>query len=79
MTIGSAPITPAADIDAQSVSMRPISVAVPRGIVMARGVAVRTNANMNSLKVTITAKIAVATKPGAASGSVMRRNAENRG
>ena len=55
--------------------MRPISVAVPRGMVMARGVAVSTSANRNSLKVTITAKMAVAARPGAASGSVMRRKA----
>ena len=50
-TIGRAPRTPAADIEAQSVSMRPISVAVPRGMVMARGVAVSASANRNSLKV----------------------------
>ena len=57
--MGRAPTTPAADIDAQSVSMRPMRVAVPRGMVMARGVAVSTSANRNSLKVTMIAKIAV--------------------
>ena len=45
ITIGKAPTTPAADIEAQSVSMRPMSVAVPRGMVMARGVDVSTSAN----------------------------------
>jgi hypothetical protein len=58
--------------------MRPISVAVPRGMVIARGVAVSASAKRNSLNVTITAKIAVATMPGAASGSTIRRNAVKR-
>ena len=43
------PTTPAAAIEAKSVSMRPISVPVPRGRVMACGLAVGARANKNPL------------------------------
>src|SRR5262249_11117475 len=73
--IGTAASVPAALIAPQSMSMRVISVEAPTGTVCEFGLDVSTSATRNSLYVTITAKIAVATSPGAASGSTTRLNA----
>src|SRR5262249_13294727 len=74
-TIGTAASTPAALIAPQSMSIRVMSVDAPTGTVCDPGLDVSTSATRNSLYVTMTAKIAVATSPGAASGSTIRRNA----
>src|SRR5207247_4705019 len=75
--IGTAPITPAAAIGPHSIWILPISVLTPTVIVCELGVDVNDRANRNSLYVTITLKIAVATMLGAASGTTIRRSADS--
>src|SRR5207249_9544848 len=74
-TIGTAASVPAALIAPQSMSIRVINVDAPTGTVCEFGLDVSTRATRNSLYVTMTAKIAVATSPGAARGRTTRRNA----
>ena len=75
MRIGRTPITPAAAIGPhRSGSSR--SGSTPTGTVCAFGVAVSVSAMRKSLYVAITPKIAVAARPGAASGRMIRRIAE---
>ena len=60
-----------------SIWILPMSVLTPTVIVCEFGVDVNDRARRNSLYVTITLKMAVATMPGAASGRMIRRSADS--
>ncbi len=65
---------PAADISPHSSSYCETSPAMPTGSVVVAEVVVRMSANRNSFQARMIAKIAVAARPDAVSGSTMRTN-----